>query len=148
MNWIETVVAGAVVLFSGIVMIGEPAQRVAQDVGSLADAVTFGGIHLSMSDLVLTLGLTALASCAAAAFRFRNWKAALINWMLGVGFGFLFAQLVIIATGLDGVAIFALAPSMALFAAKLARTIIQSDEMVDAAAGAAVRFFKNLGGKK
>ena len=144
MNWIETVVAGAVVLFSGIVMIGEPAQRVAP----VVDVVAVGGIHLSWTDLVLTLALTALASFAAAAFRYRNWKAALINWMLGVFFGFLFAQLVIIATGLDGVAIFALAPSMALFAAKLARTVIQSDEMVEAAAGAALRFFKNLGGKK
>lgn len=146
MNWLETMISAATFLLAGLVMASGLAQEtIAADA---VDLVTVGGLTLSLRDLALTVFLTAAASFGAAAFRYRNMKAASLNFLLGFLFGFLFAQLAIVVLGLADETMFGLAPSFALFAAKLARTVIHSDELVDAAVGALAGLIGRIGGKK
>lgn len=145
MNWTETIVSAVTFLIAGLVMAGELAQETAP---AIAGLISVGGVSLTARDLTITLFLTAAASFGAAAFRYRNVKAAAINWGLGFAGGFILAQLTVVVVGLPHAAMFGLAPCWALIAAKVARTIIHSDQVVDAAAGAIARLLGRIGGGK
>jgi len=139
MNWIETIAGACALFWSGMMIARKYTTRFIDGIGTIAvpeqamagaNHIAFGGVVMTVSDFWVMLLLTAVSSAVAAGMRFKQWISAIINWAIGVFFGFIGAYIVIFMWRLDPQIIFGLAPAIALFAAKITRSIIYNDEVL------------------
>lgn len=148
MNLIETIGGALIVFVSGMLLARDYTIELIDGIGAVAvpaqaaiaeRIVSFGGVEMLRTDFVIMLLLSAVSSAVAAGMRWKNWRAATVNFFLGFMFGVLGAQIVIAVFRLEPHAIFGLAPACSLGAAKVARLMIQDDAAVKAIIGAVLR---------
>lgn len=153
MNWTEVTIGAVGVAGAGFLatkkmaMLGVDAMSAAPQAGVVmmqaaidkTDLITIIGVSMTRADFVLMMIFTAVCSAVAAGVKFQDWRSALLNWLLGILFGWLWALGVAIFPMVPDVAVFVLAPSFSLLSARIARHFITDDSVVEMILGAIFR---------
>lgn len=153
MNWTETTIGAGAVFAGGLLALKNAvitgadfaAPAISGSVELLSQTmaappmVEIAGIAMARGEFFLMLIITAACSAVAAGMRFRDWRSALVNWVLGALFGWLWALGLAVTPAVPDAALFALAPSLSLIAARLARHFIADDAAIDALIGGIFR---------